>query len=513
MKTTITVAISILFLAQAWAQELHKCGTPDFRSPWLKEYQQRSNKSAVMNDEVIYVPISLHVVTNNDGTGAVQENMLMGSLCTLNEDFADANIHFYLADDIRYIADSDFYNHETVLDGAYKMFDYNVENTINCYIVGYAAGNCGYNLPYAGMAVAINCFKPTDHTWAHEMGHQLRLPHPFLGWEGGHGHNGPPVGTAESNASFNEPAPEYVTYDYTYFQTELFTDTLIIDTAIVEKIDGSNCHEAADGFCDTAPDYLAFRWECNSNGESVWFQTDPDGTTFRSSGSNIMSYADDACSYEFTPEQILAMRTHIVEEKADYILNQEAPMAIADSTITFQYPVDGISQPFDQIELSWEPVEGADHYWVQVHITQGLNFRVWEGIVSEPNAIAVVDPVYAGREAYWSVAPFSNYEHCTRLQGKANFYLSDVSNTNDEQLTEIQLVPSVTMAGSTVRILKDEILSGEYAIYNTNGKLVANNKLEQNQMAIPIDLLNGLYFVQISTSEGNYSQKIIVQSH
>ncbi|NJK83014.1 MAG: hypothetical protein HC912_03555 [Saprospiraceae bacterium] len=29
-----------------------------------------------------------------------------------------------------------------------------------------------------------------------------------------------------------------------------------------------NCREAADGFCDTAADYLFDRWPCNNNAQS-----------------------------------------------------------------------------------------------------------------------------------------------------------------------------------------------------------------------------------------------------
>jgi len=342
MLTRISlIMLFFCFSALSIAQSnLNPCGTVDHRSDWLKNFQRNKGLVDTRDGETIYVPLSVYVVSNDDGTGAISPASLLGSLCTLNDDFLDANIHFYLQDGIQYLSRSEMYSHQTTTDAALQMFDLNTPNTINCYIVGTAAGNCGYNLPYAGVVLDINCTNPDDHTWAHEIGHNLRLPHPFLGWEGGIGHDGAPVGSSNSTQTFAQPAPEYVTYNYTLFKDSLILgDTIIIDTAFVEKVDGSNCEYAADGFCDTAPDYLAYRWTCNpSSGMSIGNMLDPNGESFKSDGSLIMSYANDECASRFSEEQIEAMRANLLDEKSEYLTNQMPDEMIEDPSITFTSP-------------------------------------------------------------------------------------------------------------------------------------------------------------------------------
>lgn len=505
MKSVCAVLLFLCTFSWVIGQKpLKPCGTKDHRSSWLQDYQKRNHKSDVRGGELIYVPLTLTIVTTNDNTGAIEPNILLGSLCTLNDDFKDANLHFYIEGDIRYISDSEFYNHDEVLTGAYKMLEYNIPNTINCYIMSNPAGNCGYNLPYAGIALGINCLYPDDHTWAHEMGHQLALPHPFLGWEGGHSHDGASI------TSFDEAAPEKVTYDYSLFQTEFYPDTLIIDTAYVEKVDGSNCSFAADGFCDTAPDYLALRWECNVNGESNYVQIDPNGESFRTSGANIMSYADDACSYEFSTEQIMAMRHHLNEEKESYLDNQTPAALISDATVEYLYPINSEVQAYDYIELAWEPIENATLYHVEIHMNEELTFRVWEDIVDEPNAIAEVRDIFADRDAYWTVTPFTKYEFCAERQGMASFYLSSVSSTN-ELLNNVRIYPTQLRSGNTIFIESDASLTGTYAILDITGKLMLENHIIDNRISTPSYLKAGVYMIQLRTEEGYYAQKIIVQ--
>lgn len=279
--------------------ELSPCGTVAEKSSWLAEFQKRDPvyKRVLSDSQLIYVPLSVHLVSRDNGFGGFSEEDALAALCTLNEDFEPANIQFYLEGGFQYLADTELYSHQTVTDGGLKMLAYNIENTFNCYLVSSAAGNCGYNLPYAGVANAFNCLGPEDHTWAHEMGHGFELPHPFLGWEGGVSHDN------SVPHNYSSPAPDSVLFDYSDFQDTLYlSEERIISVSQVEKVDGSNCFEAADGFCDTAPDYLSTRWACNEELTSPIVQTDPNGEKFQSDASLIMSYSFDNCAYRFSDE-------------------------------------------------------------------------------------------------------------------------------------------------------------------------------------------------------------------
>ena len=279
-KRLFLLGILLFVFKVGFAQNpLGPCGTAPEKSAWLQKYQAAPAAYQKNLDTIIYVPLTIHLLGTDEGLGFFNYRNLMEAFCTLNEDYESANIQFYMEGEVHYIQNTAWFEHETLLEGGQMMFANNVEHTLNCYFVADPAGNCGYALPYAGLAVAKSCANPNDHTWSHEVGHALSLPHPFLGWEGGVSYDDsvPP--------NFNAPAPLTVTYDYTFFQDTLILDTLIIDTAYVEFVDGSNCGIAADGFCDTSPDYLANRWFCDGNMESATQQKDPSGATSKPDGT------------------------------------------------------------------------------------------------------------------------------------------------------------------------------------------------------------------------------------
>ena len=291
--------ILLFFVIGAFGQSLQPCGTPAYKDPWLKTYQQRSPEAQVRSnqDSILYLPMTVHSIGEDDGDGHFGTVKTLDAFCILNEDFRASNIQFYLADDIRLTNNTAIYEHDSVYLAGLFMRENDIPNTLNTYILKDPAGNCGYNLPWASMTVAKICAGKDNHTWAHEVGHHFTIQHPFLGWEGGISHDG------SIAPDYNEPAPDFVVYNYTIFKDQPFIDTLMIDTAFVEKMDGSNCHIAADGFCDTAPDYLTGRWECRGE-ESRTTQTDPNGVSFKSDASLIMSNSQDECKTRFTPQQL-----------------------------------------------------------------------------------------------------------------------------------------------------------------------------------------------------------------
>ena len=507
LKRISLIMLSFGFYALSMAQSsLNPCGTFDHRSEWLQNFQRNKGLIDTRGGEKIYVPLSVFVVSKDDGSGEIDAAELVGSLCTLNEDFEDSNIEFYLQGGFKYLSQSEMYNHDNTTDAALQMFDLNVPNTINCYIVGTAAGNCGYNLPYAGVVLDINCTGSEDHTWAHEIGHNLSLPHPFLGWEGGYGYDGPSV------ESFSQPAPETVLYNYTLFKDSLLLDTLIIDTAYVEKVDGSNCEFAADGFCDTPPDYLAYRWSCNlSTGQSTGNMIDPNGESFKSDATLIMSYANDECAARFSPEQSEAMRANLLDIKSDYLSNQVPAALIEDFTVTYTYPVDGESVAFDYIDMSWEPVENATHYLVQIYLNEGLTSALWKDIVTDPMAIGEIPEIYAERDVYWTVSPFSNYEFCTSPDNPQKFYISNVSSTGEASIRNWNVVPSIVTRGNSIAIESEGNLNGaDMVIRDMTGKILLSEKIN-NQVDIPATWSTGIYLVQIRSNESIHTQKIVVR--
>ncbi|MDF1868195.1 MAG: hypothetical protein P1U70_25465, partial [Saprospiraceae bacterium] len=137
MIKNLLLGLSILFfsldLIAQNKSDLAPCGTISYRSDWLKNYQRNPSQFQTENDTILYVPLTIHLVGSDAGTGYFGFDNLMDALCILNSDFEQANIHFFTEGDIRYIANSAWNTHSTVLDGAEMMFANNVDNTLNCY--------------------------------------------------------------------------------------------------------------------------------------------------------------------------------------------------------------------------------------------------------------------------------------------------------------------------------------------------------------------------------------------
>ncbi|MCC7244778.1 MAG: hypothetical protein IT269_03785, partial [Saprospiraceae bacterium] len=171
-----------------FAQELSKydlnpCGAPTGLDPWLLDYKRDKIFVEDRSSDTLYVAIQIHLLEKDNGVGRFSANTTLDAFCRLNEDYKASRIQFYSKNDWNYIDSSKWYQHATLPLGIEMMLHNNVEGAANCYFVSDPAGNCGYNLPYAGMAVSHSCAAAGDHTWAHEMGHALSLPHPFFGWE------------------------------------------------------------------------------------------------------------------------------------------------------------------------------------------------------------------------------------------------------------------------------------------------------------------------------------------
>ena len=503
--TTSLIFVLVIFSTYLSAQELQPCGSEPFKSKWLTQYQLHPERYEIRSGEMLQVPLTLHIVGTDDGSAYISERRMIEAMNTLNGDFLPADICFFIQD-IRYINNSAWSNHGSVLDGADMMFANNVDNTINCYFMANAAGNCGYNLPYAGVAVSNNCAGTDDHTWAHEIGHNLSLPHPFLGWEGGVSHDG------SVSHNFNDPAPEFVTYDYTFFKSVPYRDTLIIDTAIVERVDGSNCREAADGFCDTKPDYLASRWQCSANGNSPTKQTDPTGEIFNSDGTLIMSYALDECSNRFSDEQKAAMRANLIDQKGDYLLNPPTAEPITD-VVSLNYPINGVSVDYTGFELSWNPVANATHYLVVTSLSSSAGSTFWDTITTETTVMASSSRV--NRNLYWRVYPINAKYINADPSEIGTFYATEIVRTEAPEWADQLIVPNLIAQGDQL-VINTESLQGTATVtlMDLKGKAFDRTEILHGNSYARIPTSNiptGIYLLQITHEGYAKTYKILVQ--
>lgn len=467
--------------------ELYPCGNDDYYSPWLKRYLQ-SPAAFPRNDELLYLPLQIHSVGADDSTGHMQLHKILDAFCNLNADFEPTNIQFYLAGPINYIHNTSYFDHE-YQQGFQMMNTYNVPAAINCYIVDSPAGNCGYYSPGAdAIALAKGCNGPVDHTWAHEIGHMLSLPHTFYGWEG-------------NEHDFELPAP------------------FMVDGWPVERLSGVNCQFAADGFCDTPPDYLNYRWSCNSNLESTVVQLDPDSVAFRSDASFFMSYARDPCMNRFSGEQIDAMRANVLDERTELLTPDNAgEFLITDDTIHPIYPADDeLVEVNGTITINWEPVPGATHYIVQVNPFPIFTIIFNYFVVDEPSV--TVENVLDDKTYYWRVFPYSPYSSCAGWSAPISFETAMVTSTEEAQTRgeDITVFPNpvqdrriqarLTQAAGAPTTLELFDALGRQVYARSVDAFVGSEILTISALGLP----KGIYWLRWRTERGEHTRKLILQ--
>jgi hypothetical protein len=509
-NTLALLALLMPVLLQAQQNNVHPCGTPPGKSDWLKRYQQNPTQYRTGADTTLYMPLTIHVLGNNNGAGYASPMKILDGICQLNDDYAvsDANILYYIEGDFNYIDSTAWNNHNSILVGYQMMMANNIPNTINNYLVSNPAGNAGYNLPSAkALAIGKSYLSLGRHVWSHEIGHNLSIQHPFLGWEG-------------KTYSYSTPTPTTVVYDYTSFKSIFYNsaDTTILDTALVELVNGSNCTLAADGFCDTPPDYLSSGgWACDANGLSVTQLKDPNNVDFKADGTNFMTYADDNCGSRFTPQQVAAMRANILSTKSNYLYNQNPTRDTITATVTQNYPTQGEIVNYLGVDFSWSSAVGATKYVFQLSITPTFTVIVNEVVTSDTTI--TIGPLTNNRTYYWRVKPFNPGYACAPKSQSFQFATSDLSPVqNIKSIQQYRIYPNLIHDGQSVNIdiVMAKSLDVDVMLFNVSGQLVQQERVsfQQGFNHHPFStntLPTGMYVLVIRTEDGIVRDKIVVQ--
>ncbi len=287
LKFRISFLVLVLLSSFALtAQDFHRCGVTLEDDAFIK-LRLRKNKEAIANTienrgGVLYVPVKFHLGANTDGTGRIDETALFRQLCRLNEDFAPANMVFYLTE-------NNYLNHSGVFTAPYLGSSHNTmvaqknlhgQNVLNIFTVLTADNpndsSAGTVLAYynpTGDYIVIRNDELTaaNQNLSHEIGHFFSLSHPFVGWECG-------------------------PYDPTRDGNPLTITSVPVDCgwgSLIEKVNG-NCNTAADEICDTPPDYL-FAFSSLNTGCGLNTQVlDIDGNEILTLANNYMSYFQGA---------------------------------------------------------------------------------------------------------------------------------------------------------------------------------------------------------------------------
>lgn len=490
--TILSVMLAVCGLLNAQQPLVNWCGVSD-KSPWLEWYQHHKNAIATdrgVDTSWLYVPVTIQLVGDDDGNGYFPIDYAIRAVCGMNERFVGARIRYYLQpnDAFRYINNSDWYNHQW--DGGKDLIlENNIPDRLNAYVVENPAGNCGYAW-FDAIVLKKDCSGPDNTTWSHEAGHHFSLPHPFLGWE-------------NRTWDFSEPAPEKW------------------GNRLVEKLDGSNCDVAGDGFCDTRPDYLSDRWNCNPDKESYVQQHDPNGAAFRSDATLLMGYASDACSSRFTEEQIAAMRANLYDQHASYLqIFEPLPGIPDDAIVELTSPIDSEAVQYNNVPLSWKPVPNATYYKVQVALFSNFSPIIFSTMVHKSTSLLIDKALPVNRKLYWRVTAFNEWEVCGGNNGAQTgiFKTQNFTATNElERVAAINLMPNPISGGQAAHLLvaSSDAMDARLHVTDAAGRLCFQQNIRvlsgDNTIEIPTaGLQAGLYLVTFQNEKGAAVKRLVV---
>ncbi|MEM1217947.1 MAG: zinc-dependent metalloprotease [Bacteroidota bacterium] len=480
---SVVLLLSALHIAQA--QEIRPCATPSGKVDWLVQYQQNPPQIFV-NEDTLWIPLTIHLVGENDGSGYFDTALLYQQVCALNVDFAESGLQFYVKGELRYIPNS-MYNNHNFNQGIQMMGENFVERTINAYVCDSPGGACGYSVYDLGIALNEDCMQNGNHTFAHEVGHYLSLPHIFDGWEG---------------TTYDEEEP---------------TPPFLGNGAEVELVDGSNCGSAGDGFCDTPIDYLSYRWGCQSNNFSNQVQKDPTGVEFESDGSYIMSYTLDNCRSIFSPEQMDAMVANVLTEKFDFLDQDIIPGPVDIDNLTPIFPSEGaFVAEISSITAEWDPVPNASQYEVQFSPLSSFSVVLFSEIVDDP--FVNYPEVLPNATLYWRVRPYNDFTVCEAWSSTFSFQTGDLTSTNTVSLLQNLIVsPVPASVGETIFVSINLAQASDIQLELTdlNGRIIPQ-KQQAGQTGLhkftwsTEELQAGVYLLQICTAGQRATRKVVI---
>jgi hypothetical protein len=473
-----------LVISQGFGQAPDICATPNMPFAEYKALRQSDLHLEFRADTIIYVPLTIHIVGDDEGNGYYEPQNVMNSLCRLNADYEPYKIQFYVKGDWHYINSTRWYDHDTYSKGQEMFSANNVPRTMNCYIVKNPKGACGYAyINSYNMALGKNCLGSGNSTWSHEMGHALSLPHTFNGWEG-------------TTINTSNPTPS------------------TINGHEVEKADSSNCTTAADLFCDTPPDYLSFRWNCSTGMQSSTTYKDPNGKAFKVDGKNFMSYSDDVCASMFSTEQVNAIKNNLLFAKAG-MSTFEPPYELNTISIAAVDPILNGSVNPDSFAIQWTRVPNATKYYLR--LSKYSDFITFDTILLTQDTSVIIKKLLPSRRYYYTVTALNKFSFCNATTGVIRFNTNTLGTGGDlVNERDINIFPSCIAGQKSISIEFFNIKNTGVLIelFSPLGVKLGQKPIEIYNQEYSISDLNlpfetGINIVRIKIGNQYISKKII----
>ena len=510
--------LPLLFLAAQMFAQQNQCGTT-FNDQLMTRDRLKANiayaeKNGFPENVVTYVPVFFHLAAATDGTGRGKMQDIFNALCTINNDYAEHDIQFYLSPHPTLGLVDATINNDNVFDNQTNTFLMNFKrhnNALNYYVVGNAqSGNQqpGTTLAYYTSLrdwIVINKTYTAygDNTIAHETGHFFSLAHTFLGWE------------SDAQDSANEP-PCFESGDPGWPCAPAISP----GGTPTEKADGSNCSTAADMICDTPPDYN-FGYCANSCVAYTGGAKDPNCLAVDPMENNFMSYYSGCADFDFTQGQINAVKADILSSERNYLDNNFVPAATSITTpanLLVSPAESEVLQDDDTAVLTWNAVPGATYYYVEVDRVSTYSSALGQSHVVSNATSLTVTGLTANKKYYWRVRPFNEYYVCATP--KQRTFNTGVTSGVDqiESVNDWSLVPNPVAGEQQVQlnINTSTTLEVNINMLDATGRMVYNQNSVQlnagnsNIQLSTAGLSTGIYFVQLQSGDRIETRRLSV---
>ncbi|MFY8021542.1 MAG: zinc-dependent metalloprotease [Bacteroidia bacterium] len=466
MKPIHLILICLLILSKpVLAQEKH-CATvlSDVQIAQLKKFQSKVDelKGVYKKAGIQYVPIQFHITGMNNGVGYFKIESVLQALCDINEDFAPTGFRFYLNGPIKYINNTDLYRGD--IETIYNTIEqYKDQDAVNVFFQGTGNQWCGVYFPDVDVVFVLNrCQGTNATTLTHELGHFFGLPHTFYGWEGG----GRP--------------------------SEFF----------IEKLDGSNCRDAGDGFCDTKADYVSDRWGCPLS----YQLQDPNGIFFKPDSSIYMSYSLDACQSRFSLEQQMYMQSNLNARNISADTANTETIAIPQ--LVYPTSADSNLNP-KSVQLVWNKVPGAYAYHVQVARFASWEFLNFESLTTDTQAL--VTSLYGTWPYSWRVKAITRTQTCGEFSDEMSFTTKEiVSGIQDIRFENgFKFYPNPAEINRDIQLISKT--DGILKVSDLSGKTILESEIKAGLENVIQIRKSGVFILQFINENGTYTSRVVCE--
>lgn len=459
--------------------------------------------SPLQQRDVIYLPITFHVVNREDGVDTLKTQEILAQLCQINNIYSP-DIQFYIKN-IDKIVNSTIYNEHA--NATSLMRSYIDDASINVWITGDASPGgsvgivdlvAGYYSPCENWIVMDKDYIDLGETaLPHELGHYLGLPHTTggcAGWE---------LPILSWTDSLQVP------------------DSLTLGCAL-ELQDGSNCATTGDYICDTPPDYgFGFGWpDCDFTINIL----DQNGEVVHPMEENLMgSFVANNCvadDFTLTPMQIDLIRVFL-NTLPPFPIPEETPLSGTPSLLS---PTnESITPLYDQIYFEWEAIAGATAYVLEISVAPSFNpalIKLSTEIEGGANNITItsssLDP---DKKYYWRVLPYNSLYTCSTYSDIFNFRTGMVSHTSTiKALDQLKIIPNPVSSNDliTIKATSSNTFQATIQLYNVEGQQIGRSlqykfSQGQNQIQLPYNhLQSGLYFLKITHNNQQITKKVMM---